>query len=83
MSNAHDILNSIHSKDYFNAKNFINEALMSKMANALEEKLVHFAPTLFEAKKAKKDYDKDGNVEMKFLSVFKLLSIIGISFLNS
>ena len=63
MSNAHDILNSIHSKDYFNAKNFINEALMSKMANALEEKLVHFAPTLFEAKKAKKDYDKDGNVE--------------------
>ncbi len=63
MSNAHDILNSIQSKDYFNAKNLVNEALMSKMANALEEKLVHFAPTLFEAKKAKKDYDKDGKVE--------------------
>jgi hypothetical protein len=63
MSNAHDILNSIQSKDYFNAKNLINEALMAKMSNALEEKLVQFAPTIFEAKKAKKDYDKDGKLE--------------------
>ena len=64
MSNAQDILKSIQSKDYFNAKNFINEALMSKMAVSLEEKLVNFAPTLFnEGKKAKKDYDKDGKLE--------------------
>ncbi len=64
MSNAQDILNSIQSKDYFNAKNLINEALMSKMAVSLEEKLVNFAPTLFnEGKKAKKDYDKDGKLE--------------------
>lgn len=64
MSNAKQIIESLQSGDLYSAQKLINEALMIKMGEALEEKLVNFAPSVFnEAKKARKDYDGDGKLE--------------------
>ena len=64
MSKAQEIIESLQSGDLYTAQKLINEALMVKMGEALEEKLVEFAPSVFnEGKMAKKDYDKDGNLE--------------------
>lgn len=64
MSKAQEIIESLQSGDLYTAQKLINEALMIKMGEALEEKLVEFAPSVFnEGRMAKKDYDKDGKVE--------------------
>jgi hypothetical protein len=64
MSNAKKIIESLQTGDLYGAQKVINNALMIKMGEALEEKLVNFAPSVFnEAKKAKRDYDGDGTVE--------------------
>jgi hypothetical protein len=64
MSKAQEIIESLQTGDLYTAQKLINEALMIKMGEALEEKLVEFAPSVFnEGKMAKKDYDKDGKVE--------------------
>lgn len=64
MSKAQEIIESLQSGDLYTSQKLINEALMIKMGEALEEKLVEFAPSVFnEGKMAKKDYDKDGNLE--------------------
>ena len=64
MSKAQEIIESLQSGDLYTAQKLINEALMIKMGEALEEKLVEFAPSVFnEGRMAKKDYDKDGNLE--------------------
>jgi len=65
MSNSKQIIESLFTDDLYTAKKAINEALTTKMAQALEEKLIDFAPEVFnEGKGAKPDFldlDKDGN----------------------
>lgn len=48
MSNSKDILQALINEDAVLMKKLINEALFSKLGNALEDKLVEFAPTVFE-----------------------------------
>ena len=48
MSNSKDIFKALISEDLVNAKKFINNALLEKLGNSLEEKLVNFAPTVLE-----------------------------------
>jgi len=59
------LIESLANEDLFTAKKLIHEALTEKMGNALEEKLIDFAPSIFnEGKKAKPDFldlDNDGN----------------------
>lgn len=47
MSNSKDIFKALVSEDLITAKKLINESLLSKLGNSLEEKLVNFAPTVF------------------------------------
>lgn len=51
MSNSKNILKALIAEDVIEAKNLINEALLSKLGNALEEKLVEYAPTVFNEEK--------------------------------
>jgi len=64
MSNE-QIVNALINEDVYQAKKLINKALMEKMSAALEDKLINFAPSIFnEGKKAKPDFldlDGDGN----------------------
>jgi len=41
------LIESLANEDLFTAKKLIHEALTEKMGNALEEKLIDFAPTVF------------------------------------
>ena len=65
MSNSKQIIDSIVSDNLYQANKLIKEDLIAKMSAALEEKLVNYAPTIFnEATKSKPDFldlDKDGN----------------------
>jgi TATA-binding protein-associated factor Taf7 len=63
MSNSKEIIDALLKEDLFKAKKLIHENLVSKMGTALEEKLVDFAPTIFNegAKPDFLDLDKDGN----------------------
>lgn len=63
MSNTNQIVAAIIQEDLVNAKNLINEALIQRLGNALEEKLATFAPSVIgEASKPDfLDLDKDGN----------------------
>lgn len=63
MSNTNQIVATIIQEDLVNAKNLINEALIQRLGNALEEKLATFAPSVIgEASKPDfLDLDKDGN----------------------
>ena len=57
MNNSNKILNSLLSEDLASAKKQVNESLMLKLGSALEEKLVNFAPSVFnEAKLSKKEF---------------------------
>ncbi len=47
MSNSKDIFKALVAEDLVNAKKFINEALLAKLGNSLEERLVDFAPSVF------------------------------------
>lgn len=63
MSNE-KIVKSLINEDVYEAKKLINKALMEKMSAALEEKLINFAPSIFNEGKGKPDFldlDKDGN----------------------
>lgn len=48
MSNhTKQIVDALVTEDIFTAKKLINKSLMEKMNNALEEKLINYAPTVF------------------------------------
>lgn len=52
MSNhSKQIVNALVTEDLFTAKKLINKSLMEKMNNALEEKLIDFAPSIFNESK--------------------------------
>lgn len=57
MSNSKNIFKALVSEDLVNAKKLINEALLAKLGNSLEEKLVDFAPSVF-------NEEKGGNKEL-------------------
>lgn len=57
MSNSKDIFKALVSEDLVNAKKLINEALLAKLGSSLEEKLVDFAPSVF-------NEEKGGNKEL-------------------
>jgi hypothetical protein len=65
MSNEKQILNAIIKEDFHTANKLIKESLLLKLGNALEEKLVDFAPTVFNegnlTPKQKKHIDKNKN----------------------
>lgn len=68
MSNSRDILNALVSENVVEAKKLINEALFARLGNSLEEKLVDYAPTVFNEAyqlkgKNKKETDKKGRVK--------------------
>lgn len=54
MSNSKDIFKALVSEDLVNAKKLINEALLAKLGGSLEEKLVNFAPSVFNEEKGEK-----------------------------
>lgn len=63
MSNTNKIVAAIIQEDLVNAKNLINEALLTRLGGALEEKLANFAPSVI-GEGSKPDFldlDKDGN----------------------
>jgi hypothetical protein len=76
MSRNNDLLKAIISEDYHTANKLINESLLYKLGDALEEKLTDFAPTVFnEGKltpKQKKHIDKNNNDKIDAQD-FKLL----------
>lgn len=41
------IVNALVTEDLYTAKKLINKSLMEKMSSTLEEKLINFAPTVF------------------------------------
>ena len=68
MSNSRDILNTLVSENLVEAKKLINEALFARLGNSLEEKLVEYAPSVFNEAyqlkgKNKKETDKKGKVK--------------------
>jgi hypothetical protein len=68
MSNSRDILNTLVSENLVEAKKLINEALFARLGNSLEEKLVEYAPSVFNEAyqlkgKNKKETDKKGRVK--------------------
>jgi hypothetical protein len=61
--NTNKIIASIIKEDLVSTKNLVNEALLSRLGNALEEKLANFAPSVI-GEGSKPDFldlDKDGN----------------------
>lgn len=63
MSNSKQIIDALIQEDLYTAKKLINEDLVARMGDALENKLVDFGPTLF-GEGAKPDFldlDGDGN----------------------
>jgi len=76
MSRNNDLLKAIISEDYHTANKLINESLLSKLGDALEEKLTDFAPTVFNegklTSKQKKHIDKNNNDKID-AEDFKLL----------
>ena len=54
MSNSKDIFKALVAEDLINAKKLINKALLSKLGGSLEEKLVNFAPSVFNEEKGEK-----------------------------
>lgn len=64
MSNSKDIFKAILSEDLVNAKKYINETLLAKLGNSLEEKLVDFAPTVFVEAKAEMEKKEGSKKEL-------------------
>jgi hypothetical protein len=89
MANSKDILSSLIKEDLIQAKNLINEALLEKLGNALEQKLIDFAPTVFAESQAshgglkgnqkKLDKNKNGKLDKED---FKMLRKEDIEFLD-
>lgn len=69
MPDTKDILTALLKEDLIEAKKLINDRLLEKLGNALEEKLVDFAPTVFEeaknlkGKQHKLDKNKNGKID--------------------
>ena len=69
MAETKDILTALLKEDLIEAKKLINDRLLEKLGNALEEKLVDFAPTVFEeakglkGKQHKLDKNKNGKID--------------------
>lgn len=73
MPNSKDILAAFLKEDLVEAKKLVNSALLEKLGNALEEKLVDFAPTVFaesqasygglQGKQKKLDKNKNGKLD--------------------
>jgi hypothetical protein len=69
MANTRDILTALLKEDLIEAKKIINERLLEKLGDALEQKLVDFAPTVFEetktlkGKQHKLDKNKNGKLD--------------------
>lgn len=62
---SEQIVSLIVSKEFNKAKNLITESMNEKLGLLLEEKLMEYAPTLFEAKKTVNSIEADhgeGNV---------------------
>jgi len=51
MSSSKQIVTALLKEDLIEAKKLINQSLLEKLGNALEDKLVEFAPTIFEGSK--------------------------------
>ena len=57
---SQQIVSLIVSKEFNKAKNLITESMNEKLGLLLEEKLMEYAPTLFEAKKTVNSIETDG-----------------------
>lgn len=80
MSNSKNILAALLKEDLIEAKKLINETLLEKLGNALEEKLVDFAPTVFESQASseglkgnqkKIDANKNGKIDGEDFKLLK------------
>lgn len=80
MSKSKEILSAFLKEDLISAKKLVNEALLEKLGNALEEKLVDFAPTVFESqasteglkgKQHKLDANKNGKIDGEDFKLLK------------
>ena len=76
MTHPQQILEAINNNNLFEAKNAIHNILMHKLAEALEQKLIDFAPSVFnEALSAKQrknmDTDKDEDIDSKDLATLR------------
>ena len=80
MSNSKDILSALLKEDLIEAKKLINSQLMEKLGNALEQKLVEFAPTVFESQASygglkgnqhKLDANKNGKIDGEDFKLLK------------
>jgi len=56
MSKAKQIVEALSNEDAVTAQKLINEALLEKLGNAIENKLVDFAPTVFNEATDKKKF---------------------------
>ena len=63
MSNSNDILKALLKEDLVSAKELINKSLLEKLGNSLEEKLVDFAPSVFNEEKKKGEKKLSPNQE--------------------
>ena len=74
MSNSKESIDALIKEDLFTAKKLINEDLIARMGDALEDKLVDFGPTLFgeglQGNQKKIDANKNGKIDA---DDFKLL----------
>lgn len=59
---SQQIVSLIVSKEFNKAKNLITESMNEKLGLLLEEKLMEYAPTLFEAKKLDPVGQEDGDI---------------------
>lgn len=59
---SQQIVSLIVSKEFNKAKNLITESMNEKLGLLLEEKLMEYAPTLFEAKKLDPVDQEDGDI---------------------
>lgn len=80
MSKSKDILAALLKEDLLEAKKLINESLLEKLGNALEQKLVDFAPTVFESQASseglkgnqkKLDANKNGKIDGEDFKLLK------------
>jgi len=80
MSKSKDILAALLKEDLLEAKKLINESLLEKLGNALEQKLVDFAPTVFESQASseglkgnqkKLDANKNGKIDGQDFKLLK------------
>lgn len=78
MADSKQILAAFLKEDLIEAKKLINEALLEKLGTALEDKLVDFAPTVFNeaskglhGKQDKLDANKNGKIDAQDFKLLK------------